>query len=197
MNAVLTALGVPDDIQAFFGAEELVFTYGCHYEHYTQEFHRVPTTTHLWTAGSLVTREVIITPTAMEAIAYLTLHRHKYHRLENLTCVAVGNLPHRSQLKWISEHLSGKKFTLVFPRDLLGNLADIKIAAAIKGQHVAFKHLPTSIEIQFKRLIFQFAEDELSLNKFEKFTALRTGCRTAKPKSAYTFLEQLKNEPIK
>jgi hypothetical protein len=197
MNPILTALGIPEEVQSFFGAEQLLFAYGCHYEHYDEGFHRVPTTTHLWTAGSLVTREVIITPTAMEAMAYLTLHRHKYHRLDNITCIAVGNLPHDAQLKWITANFNGKRFTLVFPGDLLGKLADIKIAAAINGVSVAFRHLPACIEIKFKRLVYRFSENELSLNRFEKTTALRTGCRTAKPKFAYTFLEQLKNDAIK
>lgn len=194
MNPVLTALGITEDIQSFFGSEQLLFTYGAHYEHYETDFHRVPTTPHLWMAGDVITREVIITPAAMEAIAYLSLNRRRHRSFSNLTFIALGNLPHDGQLNWIRKHLPQRKYTIVFPNDLLGRLADIRIAAALKGISVSFRYLPAGIEVQYNRLTLRFGEDTISLSSFEKAASLRTGCRTVKAKQFNTFLEQLKNE---
>ena len=126
MNPVLAQLGVPDAVQDFFNVNELLFNYGGHFEHFDTSFHRVPTTTNLWLAGKDLSREVIITATAMEAIAYLSVNLHRFPDLDALTFIAIGNLPHPEQLKWIASHYPKRKYTLVFGKDLLGRLADIR-----------------------------------------------------------------------
>lgn len=192
MNALLTALGVPAVIQEFFDAGELLFDYGGHFEHYGMGFHRVPTTPHLWLAGNALTREVVIVPAAMEAIAYLTLNLHRYHDLDQLSLIAIGNVPCNGQLRWIRTRFPKRKYTLVFANELLGRLNDIRVAAGLKGKMVRFFNTTAGMQIEFNRVVYQLGTDEISLNRFEKVAALRTGCRTVKPKTFNSFLEQLK-----
>lgn len=193
MNALLTALGVPNAVQEFFDIDELVFSYGEHFEHYDKGFHRVPTTKNLWLAGSAVTREVIITSTAMEAIAYLTVNLNSYPNLQSLSFIAIGNLPHPGQLNWIKTHFPKRKFTLVFGKDLLGKLADIRVAAGLFYKPVRLLRSEIQIQILCGQQVYRFDQETISLNSFEKATGIRTGVRTAKSKEFDTFLDQLKH----
>lgn len=194
MNALLTELGVPIVIQEFFATGELLFNYGGHFEHYDIGFHRIPTTPHLWTAGSTLTREVIIVPAAMEAIAYLTINQHRYPDLGLLSFISLGNIPSKGQLRWISNQFPKRKYTLVFGNDLLGRLTDIRVATGLKGKTVRFSNTSAGICVKFDRVLYQLGTEDITLNIFEKVSALRTGCRTVKPKLFNSFLEQLKHD---
>ncbi|WP_295668133.1 hypothetical protein [uncultured Mucilaginibacter sp.] len=192
MDPELTALGVPEAVQAFFDVPELMFNYGGHFEHFGTGFHRVPTTPNLWLAGKELAREVIITSTAMEAIAYLSVNLHRYSDLDTLSFIALGNLPHYGQLQWIKSHYPKRKFTLVFGKDLLGRLADIRVAAGLKNQAVRLLRTDLQIQIMCNDEVYRFDPEVLSLSAFEKASGLRTGFRTSKPKEFDTYLEQLK-----
>jgi hypothetical protein len=194
MNALLTALKVPADIQEFFGFEELLFKYGDDYERFEKGFHRIPTTASLWMAGGALAKEVIITNGVMEALAYLTLNRHRYTNLSALCFIAIGNFPHGAQLLWIRSQFSKVKYTLVFSNDLLGKLTDIRIATGLRGKPVTFRFHSSGIEVQHRLVRYQFREEVLSLDIFQKASGIRTGIRTIKSKSFNSFLDQLKYE---
>ena len=104
MNELLTRLGVPMDIQAFFNiSEELSFQYGDTNEHYGEGFHKIPTTVNLWMAGEETALEVIVTYCVMEAIAFITINRQRYPKLEELAFVAIGNKLQEEQANWIRQ----------------------------------------------------------------------------------------------
>jgi hypothetical protein len=192
MNMELSRLGVPKAVEAFFNVPELLFNYGGHFEHFGAGFHRVPTTPNIWLAGKDLAREVIITSTAMEAIAYLSYSLHRYPDLDALSFIALGNLPHYGQLQWIKSHYPNRKFTLVFGRDLLGRLADIRVAAGLKNRSVRLLRSDLQIEVLCENEVYSFDPESLTLSAFEKASGMRTGFRTAKPKDFDTYLEQLK-----
>src|SRR5476651_1247905 len=164
MNSVLTSLGVPKEVQAYFNIHELLFTYGEHFEHFDTGFHRVPTTKNIWLAGKDLSREVIITSTAMEAIAYLSVNLYRYPDLDALSFIAIGNLPHPGQLNWIKSNYPKRKFTLVFGKDLLGKLADIRVAAGLVNKAIRFLRTDTQIQIKHDNKVYSFGQDSLSLN---------------------------------
>jgi hypothetical protein len=193
MNAILTELGVPGELQAFFQVTDLLFSYGLDSEYFNKDFHRVPATSNLWMAGNDLTREVVITYSAMEAIAYLTLNKHRYSRIDTLAFVAVGNLPHDGQLQWMRSAWLKKKYTLVFGNDLLGRLADIKVAAGLADRRVRLYWNSPNVRIETDNCHHEFATDNLSLNVFEKAFGIRSGIRTHKPIRFDTFLDQLKH----
>jgi len=192
MNALLTGLGVPSEVQQFFNADELIFNYGGHFEQFEPGCHRVPTTAHLWFAGNLFSREVVITHSAMEAICYLTVNRHKYAHFHALSFVALGNLPNTGQLKWIRQNLKHRKFTLAFGNDLLGRIADIRVATGLQGLTVNFDYTAPRLGITCRRVLYHFEADQLTLHNFELAAGIRSRCRTVKPVNFISFLDQLK-----
>jgi hypothetical protein len=192
MNHHLTGLGVPAVVQAFFDTGDLCFRYGDDYELFGAGFHRVPTTPNLWIAGKELSREVVITSSAMEAIAYLSVNLYRYPDLDNLSFIATGNLPNYAQLNWVRSNYPNQKFTLVFGRYLLGRLADIMVAAGLKHHRVKMTHMGQEIQISYRNILYTFGQDRLSLSAFEKAARLRTDFRTHKPKGFNTYLEQLK-----
>jgi len=192
MNPLLTKLGVPKEVQAFFNTTELVFAYGEDSEHFDIGFHRAPATPNIWLAGKDMSREVIITSTAMEAIAYLSLNLHRYRDMDALSFIAIGNLPHPGQLDWIRANYPKQKFTLVFGKDLLGKLADIRIAGGLRNKTIRLLRSGTQIQIAYDNKQYGFDPESLSLSAFEKASGLRTGIRTSKPKDFDTYLTQLK-----
>lgn len=191
MNALLNKLGVPSEIQAYFNAGDLIFNYGNDVERFGSGFHLVPTTPHLFIAGGELTKELILTFSVMEAIAFLTLNADHYSSLGDLSVIAMGNLPHRGQLTRIAQGWQKRKITMVFGKDILGRLTDIRVAAGIRYKEVRFTLRNEMIDIEYNRVQYRFAPDKLSLSKFEKTAALRSGIRTAKPKQFDTYLNQL------
>jgi hypothetical protein len=195
MNILLTRLGVPPELQAFFHVSaELSFDYGNAYEHYGDGFHKIPTTQNLWVAGSNNASKVIITYSAMEALAFITLNRHHYPQLEQLAFIAIGNRLHREQTTWIRENFPGRKFTLVFGKDLIGRITDIKLAAGIKNTPVRIFHSGSEIEIHRGNLWHLFDQEQISLHAFQEAFGIRPRFRTAKPVLSITFLDQLKHD---
>lgn len=193
MNVLLTRLGVPPEIQAFFDvADELFFDYGDAYEHYGDGFHKIPTTQNLWLAGSAAASNVIITYSAMEAIAFITLNRHRYPRLEQLAFIAIGNRLHTEQSNWIRQNFPKRKVTLVFGKDLVGYITDIKLSAAIKNIPIRIIYKDTEIHIYRDKCLHVFNQEQISLHLFQEAFGIRPRFRTGKPVQTLTFLDQLK-----
>lgn len=195
MNQILSGLGIPTEIQALFSVtEDLRFSYGDDHEHYGEGFHKVPTTINIWVAGNDTAAEVIISYSAMEAIAFITINRQRYPKPELLAFIAIGNRLHDEQIQWIRDHFRKSKFTLVFGSDMLGRVTDIKLAAGIKA-------IPINVYFIGNRLMFDikgqhriFDEDKQTLSMFFKAFGIRARIRTRKPVKFLTFLDQLKNE---
>ena len=195
MNAYLTRLGVPKEIQAFFktGAE-LFFDYGDCQEHFAEGFHKIPTTRNLWLAGNDMAMEVIISYSAMEAIAFLTTNRIRYPRLEQLACIAIGNRLHAEQTDWIRKNFRVRKFTLVFSKDLPGHITDIKLAAALQNSHIRVAYAQHNVIIYRQDQIRIFEDDQVSLHQFKLAFGIRGSVRTRKPTQTATYLEHLKHD---
>jgi len=195
MNILLTRLGVPPEIQAFFKIDdELSFDYGDQQELYGEGFHVVPSTKNLWVAGGIHARHVVISYSAMEAMAFITLNRHRYPRLEQLAIVAIGNRFYNEQAGWIRENFRGRKFVLVFGKDILGQLNDIKLTAGIKNLPVKIFHSENQILIYRGSLVRAFDQERISLHAFQEAFSIRPRFRTGKPVQSLTFLDQLKHD---
>jgi hypothetical protein len=111
------------------------------------DFHIVPSTQNLWFAGTQNATHLIITYSVMEAMAFITFNRHRFPRLEQLAFIAIGNKLHAEQGDWIRQSFPGRKVILVFGKDLVGHITDIKLAAAIKN-------IPIRIFIRMRKFIF-------------------------------------------
>jgi hypothetical protein len=195
MNPLLTRLGISPEIQAFFNISGRVsFDYGDQQEHYSDQFHVVPSTHNLWMAGNQNATHVIISYSAMEAMAYIMLKRHHYPRLEQLAIVAIGNRFHTAQSTWMRDNLQSRKFTLVFGNDLVGRITDIKLAAGIKNIPIRVFHSGCEIQIQCGNLLRVFDQEQISLHFFQEAFGIRPRFRTGKPVQSLAFLDQLRHD---
>lgn len=195
MNTYLTRLGVSPEIQAFFNAgAELIFHYGDMEEYYDKDIHKVPTTQNLWMAGSETAGQVIVTYSAMEAIAFITIHRQHYPNLAGLAFIAIGNRLKAAQIEWIRKHFRGRRVTLVFGNAPLGQITAIKFAAGIKNRPVRIFHISGQIIIHQQEKRHVFKQEQLSLHAFRQAFGFRSCIRTRQPLLALTFLEQLEND---
>jgi hypothetical protein len=195
MKGLLTAMGVPDSIRVFFAADKLIFNYGSEWESFGENFHFVPVTSGLWTAGSQMGSELLITPSAMEAVAYLSLNVYRYPDLHKLCFIALGNLPQQSQLNYLFRHFRKMKWTLLFGCGPLGALADIRVAAARLNRQVLFNLDGKGVRVSCNGTDHLIALDKLSLSAFEKISGMRSLAATRKPKYFVNYLEQLLYDP--
>jgi hypothetical protein len=191
MDNLLTALGVSQELQAYFNTADLCFDYGNEQELFGQGFHRVPTTADLWMAGNYPATELIVTSSAMEAVAYMALNAWRHPSNAVMSFISLGNLPHPRQLEWISAYCQKRKITLVFSNDLPGKLADIIVASGIRNKDVRPVWHHDKIQLHVGHRTFSFPPETVSLNTFQKAAAIRTGIRTRKPARHNTFLDQL------
>ena len=194
MNAYLTTLGVSPKIQQFFAVEEPLFDFGNESEYFSDIVHRVPATNNLWMAGDQFARQVVITFSAMEAIAFLTLNQTTYQNFNDLLFIATGARISSGQLNWIRLNLKRREFTLAFGNELIGRITDIKVATAIRNKTVRLKFQEGNVIAWLKEKKIVFDEDKLSLHTFETTLGIRTMIRTCKPLNQLTFLDELKYE---
>ncbi|MES2108727.1 MAG: hypothetical protein V4577_08275 [Bacteroidota bacterium] len=194
MEDLLTELGVSKELQAFFNITEPLFNYGNDLEYFGSGIHFIPTTSNLWVAGNDMATELVITSSAMEAIAYLSLNTYRYPVTETICFIAIGNLPHAAQLNWIRVNRQKRKITLVFGNDLLGRLTDIAVACGLCNKAVRLCWSDGGVEVFANGKQFKADPELLTLNNFEKAAGVRTGIRTRKPIRHDTFLEQLKHD---
>jgi len=193
MAALLEKLGVPRNVRLFFEPYytlcrdgSLRFSFGEDFEHFGNHYHRVPLGGGSWIAGE--GPKTMLSFSAMEAIAFLTLQAHRFPDLRALRFMALG-----CQISDV-KITSGTPIGLIFGNDNLGRLADIAAAARLRGWPcpVRFDH-PNFLFAAASRE-FEIRPELLSLRAFELKAGLRSGLRTYKPPKYYnSFLQQLLN----
>ena len=202
MHPYLTRLGVRPEVQVFFASYylgssgDLVFQQGNYLEHFGLSFHRVQAGNDLWIAGesnlALVSR-VFVGHSAMDIIAFLHYYGQTLANWDSAVFIATGAKLAAAQLRWISDNLADKSLTLLFPADLPGAVADLKVAAAFRRMPAAaFLTEKEKLKICFRSRVFEFDQQDFSLSAFEKASGHRFNVSTRKPKHGASFLEQLK-----
>jgi len=205
MHAYLTRLGIRPEVQRFFrpfycsdDLGNLVFDYGEGMEHFGFAFHRVPVTDGFWLAGNLQlsqVRLVILSATALDAVSWLNKKAAAFPQTENLLFVSLGAGVSDAQLLWIRSNLAGKQFRLLFGRDVLGRMADVKLAATIKSWPLSvYLGAGEQVVVSFRQYHFSFIQEQFSLAAFERAAGVRFGTATDKPKVYNTFFDELKAE---
>lgn len=192
MHPYLTKLGVPPAVQDFFEpyytSDEIgnmIFWYGDEAEHFGFAFHRVPVK-GLWQAGNANTamiRHVFYCDNAMEAISFLSLNSSAYPYFDQLLFLA-GETECCLQPQ--------KSYSLVFNRDILGRIRDLKVAAAIRSLPVSVSLTGEFVHIRFRQEKYTIPQDRFSLNTFEKISKYRFNIKTYKSKNTDCWLDQLK-----
>jgi hypothetical protein len=174
----------------------LLFAYGEETEHFGFAFHKFPVTNKLWLAGNLhfpQVRLVILSASALDAISWLNKKLPAFPHTENLLFVALGAAVSEVQVTWIREQLAGRSLKLLFGRDVLGRIADLKLAAGIRGWPLSvYLGAGEQVVICFRQHNFSFRQENFSLAAFEKAAGIRFGVATDKPKTHNSFFDELK-----
>jgi len=205
MHPYLTRLGIRPEVQRFFRPffvadplGNLLFSFGEDIEHFGFAFHRVPVTDGVWLAGNLEfpqVRLVILSASALDAVSWLNKKLPAFPHTENLLFLALGAGIHEAQLLWIRSNLAGKQFRLSFGQDVLGRMADLKLAAAIRGWPLSvYLGAGEQVVVSFRQHHFSFSQEKFSLAAFEKASGMRFGVATDKPKVHNSFFDELKAE---
>jgi hypothetical protein len=194
MQPLLDRLGVSKELQAYFDLQELCFNYGEEQEVFGEDFHLIPLTRDLWMNGNYPATELIVTSSAMEAVAYMALNAWRHPAGASLSFIAVGLRPYPEQWQWIGRYCLKRKITLIFPNDLCGRLADIVIAAGIRNRPVRPVWYQGRVQLRLPNMTVELPAEKISLSAFEKASAIRTAVRTCKPRSFNTFLDQLRHD---
>jgi len=202
MHPFLSRLRVKPEVQKFFKPHytldklgNLVFPYGDLLEHFGFAFHRVPVSEYLWIAGNTnysQVRQVIICSSAMEAISWLNKNYYSFPNTDNLLFLATGAGVQTGHISWIKAHLHRKNFCMVFGSDLLGRIADLKMATGIRSWPVEIYHENHKITVSFRSWTFLFDHEKFSLNAFEKAAGYRFHIPAHKPKGFDSFFDELK-----
>ena len=98
-----------------------------------------------------------------------------------LLVFGVGVVPVRKQIVAIGKLAGFRKVLLVFPGDLLGRIATIKIAVWLNGKDVLITYVSGGVlQVTFKGKVYEFPEHIFSLSAFEKASGFRSGIRCKK-----------------
>lgn len=205
MHPYFTRLGIRPEVQDFFrpfyrvdAIGNLLFTYGDETEHFGFAFHKVPVTDGFWLAGNLQfsqVRLVILSASALDAVSWLNKKAAAFPQTGNLLFVSLGAGVSEAALLWIRKHLAGKQFRLLFGRDLLGRMADLKLAAGIRGWPLSvYLGEGEQAVVCFRQHHFSFSQEKFSVAAFEKDAGVRFGIAADKPKVHNSFFDEHKAE---
>jgi hypothetical protein len=202
MHPFLSRLGVDQQVQEFFEPfyridelGNLLFDYGDGAEHFGFAFHKVPLSPNFWMAGNRnfqQVRQVVICASAMEAVSWLNNKQSAFRLFDGLLLLSAGAAVRDVHGHWLRKHLPNKEFRLVFGRDLLGRMADLKLAAAIRGWPLELYQDGESITVNFRSRLFSFSQEAFSLNAFEKAAKCRLGIACDKPNGCDSYFDLLK-----
>ncbi|RYX87065.1 hypothetical protein EON73_02130 [bacterium] len=175
----LTRLGILNEVQALFqntfnvddNFGGISFDYGDdEIEHYSFAFHKVPSIPTFWKAGvtdNNIITDVVISSSAMNAIAYMSYKFKFYSKTANIMFLSTGSRLYDSHLDLIKS-LKKKRITMIFNDDFFGKVTDIKVAAALLNQPIKFTVEQDNIIVSFKEKDITFDSLNLSLNTFRK-----------------------------
>lgn len=171
--------------------KEITINYHDSIEHLTPDFHRIPITENHWIAGNIaIASQLIISSSAMDAIAWLNQNHNRYRDLNDLAFISLGACPITSHAAIIQQYAPHKKLHFLFSNDPAGALCDLKLASYIRDQPIKITYLNHQYHIlfQYKTYIFHY----LSLNALEKQSRHNFHIRTHKPEKHGTYYQQLR-----
>jgi hypothetical protein len=201
MHAYLTRLGIRPEIQQFFSPfyrndenGNLCFTYGGMSEVYGLAYHLVPSATQYRVSGDEIdstVRRIVICSSAMEAIAWLNCNKALFQVKTGLQFIAVGSSLDEQQLSTLRKQKALVNHSLLFPKDLLGHIFDLKIASVLHGYCAKVSISGDHLEIEFRGRSFRIACEDFSLSRFERLSGFRFKVKTLKPRQHVSWLNQL------
>jgi len=197
MPSLLERLDIHPEVQSFFrpylkiACETLIFKYGNSYEHAEADFHKIPITEAVWTAGEAsIATDIFFCGSAMDAIAWLNINHARYRQLTKLFFISTGSVPHKTHAETIQRYTRNKKLHFIYSKDDLGAICDLKLASFVRNKPLQISYHENLYKAIFENKCFEF--QALSLNVLEKASGYNFKIRTHKPKKNSTYYEQLR-----
>jgi hypothetical protein len=200
MHPYLTRIGIKAEVQHIFApftkedtVGDLLFDYGDGLEHFSLAFHRVPVSVNFWMAGNRYlsqVAEVIISGSALDAVSWLNKKSFSLLAANRVLFLATGAGIHPFQLQWLRLNVQHKSIRLLYGKDLLGRITDLKIAATLRAEPLEIFNDDGRIVTRFRNKSFSFSQESFSVNAFEKASGYRFNLACDKPHSQNTFIEE-------
>ncbi len=148
------------------------------------ESHRVPNTVEIWEAGGelpALVRRVYVFSSAINAIAFFHFYPDKLRQPEYVAVASLGLVPCKLQVQYLDDKYPNAEVCVVFDNDILGRVADCKVALWLKENDAAFMYEAETLKINYHGRPYHISESDFSLFNFQKQTGLRLRVRTYKP----------------
>lgn len=148
------------------------------------EAHSVPNTVEIWKAGGelpALVRRVYVFSSAINSIAFFHFYPDKLRQPEHVAVASLGLVPCKLQVQYLDGKYPNAEVCVVFDNDILGRVADCKLALWLKGKDARFKYEAETLKINYQGRLYHISESDFSLFSFQKQTGLRLGVRTYKP----------------
>lgn len=124
---------------------------------------------------------ILISPSLDSAKTFINNHHSSFPDSRKLLCIPIGLIPSKAVIQEYIPRLKNKKIILLMPDDLLGRIADIKLAVWLRRKEVRLTYYQAgTIQIAFKNKTYHFPEHKISLSAFEKASGFRSKIRTYK-----------------
>lgn len=130
--------------------------------------------------------DLYVSYSAADLICFANLGALAFPRLaEQRAYAALGLLPAQGQIQVLKEHFPHARWHTLFGDPLLGSIADVSIAAWLKGHDARFNFMSGLLIVVYRGKTFEFDHAGFSLAFFERHTGLRAGVRTHKPPAGF------------
>lgn len=125
-------------------------------------------------------RKVYIFQSPLDGLAFFQMKK----MAESTDAVfAVGKYPSEKVLGFIKSSFPTARFVICFPKNLLGNIADVRVASILAGQTVSMEIVSDRLVCSYKGRQTAVPLDLVSLSKVSEFTGFcPKRIRTLKPK---------------
>lgn len=172
----------------------LIFDYGtAQIEHYSASFHLVPVRAGIWQSKSAdlnLVREVFLCTSAMDGVAFLYFHGHRYPRHEELLFISMGccfSFPAE-----LMSLVNKAALNLVGSHDITDRIIFLKFCLAIRNLVFCVKFDEGLISAGSGTDVFRMTIEKFTLRAFFKLIHIRPFFRQYLPGGEISFLAQLR-----
>lgn len=114
----------------------------------------------------LLTSEVYIFESAIDAMSYAELHMHEI-RFQMAAFVSLGGSISVGQIISLRNHFPSARFHLCFDNDLQGHMYDIKVACILEGRTLRKSETQDTVKYNLDGREFEIPKTELTYTRFK------------------------------
>lgn len=155
---------------------------------------QVPAVRPLWTAGSgypIMISDLYLFDSPLQAVCFAQCIINCLAQPDQVILAALGPCPQQAQLQQLTVRYPNARIHTIFPRDVIGAIADCQIALWSAGMDGRFSFRCGSVTFNSAQRSDAFYEHGFSLSKFKVRLRLNTAVCAHKPKGNFHSFLQL------